>query len=142
MKVLLDTNVLVAAFVARGQCHELLEHCVRSHRLITSEHILDELERVLRTKLGFPPATVEEAVDLVAGEAVVASSPTLEGPVSRDPEDDRVLAAAAAAGCDCLVTGDQDLLVLGSFREIPVLEPSAFWEFEASRRPGDRTPDG
>ena len=32
MKLLLDTNVLVAALVARGTCHELLEHCVREHR--------------------------------------------------------------------------------------------------------------
>jgi predicted nucleic acid-binding protein len=35
VKVLLDTNILIAAFVARGVCHELLEHCVRQHTVIT-----------------------------------------------------------------------------------------------------------
>jgi predicted nucleic acid-binding protein len=29
MRLVLDANVLIAAFVARGVCAELLEHCVR-----------------------------------------------------------------------------------------------------------------
>jgi hypothetical protein len=37
VKLLLDTNVLVAALVARGTCSDLLEHCVRQHHVISSE---------------------------------------------------------------------------------------------------------
>ena len=47
MKVLLDTNVLIAAFIARGSCAELLEHCVRRHELFTSQWILEEFRRNL-----------------------------------------------------------------------------------------------
>lgn len=131
MRALLDTNVLVAAFVSRGHCNELLEHCVRRHRLVTSPDVLEELGRVLVDKLGFPATVADDAVELVRSEADVVEPVELSEEVSRDPDDDRILAAAVAGGCDCLVTGDGDLLVLDEFRGIPVLSPSAFWEFES-----------
>lgn len=50
MKVLLDTNVLVAALVARGVCADL-EHCVRTHTVVSSCPLLDELSDVLVRKV-------------------------------------------------------------------------------------------
>jgi len=37
-----NTNVLIAAFITRGVCSDVLEHCVRRHVLVTSEFILNE----------------------------------------------------------------------------------------------------
>jgi predicted nucleic acid-binding protein len=37
-----------------------------------------------------------------------------------------LLEIAAVGRADCLVTGDQDLLVLGAFQEIPILTPAGF----------------
>jgi len=137
VRVFLDTNVLVAAFISRGQCNELLEHCVRNHELVTSPRVLDELERVLREKLGFPRVLVAEALELVGGEASEVDAPELPEPVSRDPDDDRVLAAAVEGQCDCIVTGDDDLLTLESHQGIPVLTPSRFWEHDVESDVGD-----
>ena len=58
MKIALDTNVLIAAFIARGVCNDLLEHCVRRHELVTSEFILNEFREKLTGKFKF---THEEA---------------------------------------------------------------------------------
>ena len=44
LKVFFDTNVLIAALISRGFCHELLEYCVLTHTVITSNFILDEVE--------------------------------------------------------------------------------------------------
>ncbi len=44
MRVLFDTNVLVAAFIARGNSSEVFEHCLAMHDIITSQWLLDELE--------------------------------------------------------------------------------------------------
>lgn len=139
MKVLLDTNVLVAAFISRGQCNELLEHCVRNHELVTSPTILDELERVLREKLDFPRAMVAEALELVRGEATEFDPPGLPEPVSRDPDDDEVLAAAVEGQCHCIVTGDDDLLTLESYQGITILTPSQFWEHDLEISDGDES---
>ena len=53
MRIVLDTNVLIAAFVSRGVCHELLEHCERQHQLISSGFILREFEDKLLTSVAF-----------------------------------------------------------------------------------------
>ena len=49
-------------------------------------------------------------------------------PVSacRDLKDNAVLEAACAAGADCIVSGDRDLLDLGEYRSIPILTPRQF----------------
>ncbi|HWB93285.1 MAG TPA: putative toxin-antitoxin system toxin component, PIN family [Puia sp.] len=44
----------------------------------------------------------------------------------RDPKDDKFLALALAIEADCIVTGDEDLLVLNPFRNIPILSPGNF----------------
>jgi predicted nucleic acid-binding protein len=47
--------------------------------------------------------------------------PPLPAPVSRDPDDDAVLACALAAQAGLIVSGGKDLLVLGHFRHIPIV---------------------
>lgn len=51
----------------------------------------------------------------------LVESALLTAPVSRDPDDDHVLAAALGAEAQLIVSGDKDLLVLGVFQGIPIL---------------------
>jgi predicted nucleic acid-binding protein len=44
----------------------------------------------------------------------------------RDSNDDKFLALALAIKANCIVTGDQDLLVLHPFQGIPILTPADF----------------
>ena len=136
MRVVLDTNVLIAAFVARGHCHELLEHAARTHRLLTSEVILAELHDKLTGKLGVPAETVQRTLDLLRSRMTMVAISPLPAPVCRDPDDDRILATAVAARADCLVTGDADLLALDLYAGIPIVRPADFWALEAERREG------
>jgi len=46
--------------------------------------------------------------------------------VCRDPKDNKYLELAVAANASCIVTGDQDLLVLNPFRNIPILTSADF----------------
>ncbi len=131
MRVLFDTNVLVAAFAARGACHELLEHCLFLHEVVLSEQILRETERALASKIGLPSPMVRQIVQILRRSCILMDAPSLPKPVCRDPDDDGILSAAAMGGVACLVTGDPDLLVLKGFRGIPILRPGDFWRFEA-----------
>ena len=130
MKVVLDTNVLIAAFTSRGLCSELLERVLSDHELIISQHLLVEFERVLVGKFGFTAANVKQAVALLHRVGVVVEPVPLDRPVSRDPDDDLVLALGVQAGAKCIVTGDRDLLDLERFRSVPILSPRDFWLLE------------
>jgi putative PIN family toxin of toxin-antitoxin system len=130
VKLLLDTNVLVAALIARGTCSDLLEHCVRQHVVVSSQALLNERE-VLERKFSQRAIDVRTALQLFAETFTLVKPDPLDPPVCRDRDDDVVLATARAGLCTAGITGDQDLLILNPFRGIQVLMPSAFWKWEA-----------
>jgi putative PIN family toxin of toxin-antitoxin system len=57
MRIVLDTNVIVAAFAARGLCADVFEVCLENHTIIISEFILSEVEKTLTRKIGLPKTT-------------------------------------------------------------------------------------
>ena len=136
MKLLLDTNVLVAALIARGTCSDLLEHCVRHHVVVSSQPLLDELRDVLTRKFRQRAADVRATVRLFEETFMLVTPLPLEAPVCRDVDDDVVLATARAGECAAILTGDQDLLVLDPFQGIRLLTPSAFWKWESEAEGG------
>ncbi len=129
MRVVLDTNVLVAAFIARGVCSEVFERVIGDHELILSAHILNEFERVMRDKLGFDSTRVARAVALLRRVGRIVEPEPLSKPICRDQNDDAVLALAFSSAAACLVTGDDDLLVLKAIEGIPIISPRAFLTF-------------
>jgi putative PIN family toxin of toxin-antitoxin system len=131
MRLLLDTNVLIAAFISRGVCHELLAYCVYNHQLITSRALLQEFQEKLVSKFNFTQSETRDAVLLLESRFEIVEPATLDKPVSRDPDDDLVLAAALGGNCDCMISGDKDLLVLKHYRQVPILSPAEFWKFES-----------
>ena len=46
--------------------------------------------------------------------------------VTRDPTDDKVIAAALETGAEYIVTGDKDLLTLGKYEGVGILTPARF----------------
>ncbi len=129
MRVVLDTNVLVAAFIARGVCTDIFERVIADHELVLSPYILDEFERVMSAKLGFDQTRVKRALALFRRVGRIVTPEPLAEPVCRDRDDDAVLALTQSSGADCLVTGDDDLLILRSFQRIPIISPRAFLTF-------------
>ncbi|MDX6405769.1 MAG: uncharacterized protein QOH70_3224 [Blastocatellia bacterium] len=126
MKILLDTNVLIAALISRGVCHELLEHCVLRYSLLTSDFILGETQEKLIQKFAYPVELATEALTVLRSRMKVVPASKLESQVCRDPDDDNILAAALSGNCDCIITGDKDLLVLKVYEGINIFSPRDF----------------
>jgi putative PIN family toxin of toxin-antitoxin system len=136
VNLLLDTNVLVAALVARGVCSDLLEHCVRHHVIVSSQPLLNELRDVLTRKFNQRRVDVRNALRLFAETFTLVEPGVLDPPACRDRDDDVVLATALAGECTAVMTGDQDLLILDPFRGIRLLAPAAFWKWESEHGQG------
>jgi putative PIN family toxin of toxin-antitoxin system len=130
-RLVLDTNVLISAFLWRGAPGKLIELLGEQEaRAFTSHALLDELAAtLLKKKLQkYVAATGASATDIVASYRRLATTVTarqLEARVSRDADDDVVLACGLAARADLIISGDDDLLVLESFSGIPIISVGA-----------------
>ena len=86
--------------------------------LIASAKLLRELRTVLAREKFRRYLSQDEADEYVEGLQLVCElvDPVNPPAVSRDPNDDYLVAIASASGADAIVSGDQDLLVLSSSR--------------------------
>ena len=130
MKIVLDTNVLIAAFISRGACNELMEYCALNHEVVLSPFILDEFKQKLVRKFGFTTGEAEDAVHLLESRFEVVKPREVAGPICRDADDDQVIGTALAGDCEYIVTGDKDLLDLRRVKQIRLVSPSDFWALE------------
>ena len=129
MRAVVDVNVLISgALSAKGPSAEIL----RASRdglfeLMVSELLLAELERALgypKLRKRIPPEKAATFVNWIRDDGILAEDPASPPPVrSHDPDDDYLIALAISQRA-YLVTGDQDLLVLGD--ELPILTPAQF----------------
>ncbi len=83
--------------------------------LVAAPGLLDELGEVLardRFRAWVSVEQVEAYVDAIRHHAELVDDPDELSPVSRDPDDDYLIALARAAGVDALVSGDDDVTSL------------------------------
>jgi uncharacterized protein len=126
IRVCLDSNVLVAAFAARGLCSDLLTHVLSEQHLVVPDAVREETLRTLTDKFKLPSEALNSVLAVLDRcEAAPASGEPSPVPV-RDPDDERILADAVGAGVQVMVTGDKDLLAVAEQSPIPILSPRAF----------------
>jgi uncharacterized protein len=130
MKVFFDTNVLVAAYATHGSCNELLNHCIAHHIIYTSAFVLKELEQKLLHKIKLTKDETALIIQFLRNNCIISEETKLPRRISRDRDDDHILAAALNDQVDCIITGDKDLLILKHFKGIPIILPADFWELE------------
>lgn len=130
MTLVLDTNVVVSAFLWQSTPGRLIELAVENEILLfSSRTLLDELVATLARKKFAKPIL---ATGLTADEmkrnyrrlSTLVTARRFAQPGSRDADDDAVLACALAARADLIVSGDDDLLVLKHFQGIPIRTPA------------------
>ena len=127
-----DANVSVSAAISPvGPSARVIDRWRAGHfDLATSPPILDEIDEVIRRTritryLRRSPEWITELLADLNDRAIRVEPVPIHG-VCRDPKDDLVLGTALAASADYLVTGDDDLLSLGSFRGIVIVTPRQF----------------
>lgn len=124
-----DTNVLLSALLFKNSKPTLAYEKARPKGfLIASTFTFEEFKEVLlRSKfdkylsLSIPQSLIEQLSDIIQFIEISESISAC-----RDPKDDKFLELAVNAKASCIITGDDDLLVLNPFRTIPILTPVNF----------------
>jgi putative PIN family toxin of toxin-antitoxin system len=132
MRVVIDTNVIVSGLMKTASTPAAVLSAARGRQFewIASGVLLSELQNVLAR----PRVQRQTGLDLVdalhfqqiAEDLMTLVEPTHRIDASRDPDDNRVLEAAIAGEADYIVTGDRDLLELGSYEGIRIVTPAGF----------------
>lgn len=130
MRLVLDTNVVVAGLLWQGPPRHLLAATIeRRVRCFTSSALTDELGRVLRypkfaARIALYHVTPNELLHRYLQLTEMVSPAPLPKPVARDSDDDHVLACALAARARLIVSGDSDLIELEEYEGVVVVTPA------------------
>ena len=127
MKIILDTNVIIAAFAARGLCNAIFELCLDRFDVVLSEIILKETSTHLKGKIKLPAAQCEAIVSYLRESCIVSKIDDVDASACRDKNDLHILGLAQHASADYIITGDNDLLALVQYKNCKIVNPREFW---------------
>jgi putative PIN family toxin of toxin-antitoxin system len=136
VKIVIDTNVLIAAFLASGTSRDLLDEVLFRRECILSDYILNEFRRTLCSrKFGFPPVLTDAFVSYLVKYSRIEKeiiSSDLECP---DPDDLKILLLCRTVKADLFITGDQELPALKKTGSTLIIKPAQFWKFKGGISP-------
>jgi putative PIN family toxin of toxin-antitoxin system len=127
--IVLDTGALISAIGWRGPAHRCLALVARRNcRLVISSEILEEYENRVPSILASeaPHANALGALAWLRAKARWVEAAPLGKRRSRDPKDDRFVAAAVTGRAKAIVSYDADLLDLEKPFGIAIMRPAAF----------------
>jgi len=141
MKITLDTNVLVSAFISkRGHPAHLLDLLLTfpELELVLSEPILNELRSVMsrqevRERFNYAISDVEELVGNLEKVAICIQIKSNHKVVKEDPKDDVIVNTAYDGKVDFIVSGDKHLLKLKIFKGVKIVSPRRMMKIIAER---------
>ena len=119
-----DTNVLISAFLfSQSKPRQALDKAQDIGVLIFSSSVFSELREVLYRPKFDRYLTEERRQELLEDLTQTAHFIDVTEQISecRDPKDNKYLELAVSGQAECIVTGDDDLLVLNPFRGIEIL---------------------
>lgn len=126
MKIVLDTNILISAFIFGGKPHQVLSMVLANKiQAFISPVLLAEFFDVVNKKFDLSNEELALTKSQIENKFVIVQ-PKSEIKILRDEDDNRVLEAALEGECNYIITGDRDLLDLKIYKNIKIVTPDAF----------------
>ena len=124
-----DTNVLISAFLfSQNKRRQALDQATVIGVIVLSNSVLLELEEVLYRPKFDKYLTKERRQEFLENLTENAQFIDVTEQINecRDPKDNKYLELALSGQAECIVTGDDDLLVLNPWRGIEILTVQEF----------------
>jgi len=123
LRIVLDTNILVSAVIAKGKPRDLLRSAIqRRYLLIRSKETIEEFVGVLqRPKFGMTRKEVTKAKNTLLKTGKTIKVTSRRRVVEEDPDDDIFINTALNGSADYIVSGDPHLLGLSKYKSIKIV---------------------
>ena len=135
MRVVLDTNIYISAALKAGLSEKIMGLASETNliTLITSEEILEELKNKLLSKFKRSDTIADIFINKIRKIAEVVEIRERVNIVKRDPKDNKILECALSGDANLIVTADQDLIKIKTFKGIGIVHPKTLsWIFPNS----------
>jgi uncharacterized protein len=128
MRLVVDTNIFVSAALKEASWPANTFRWISKYGgLLKSAVVEQEVLAVLQRPRLAPkiePVFFEQVNRIFASAELVTITERIT--ICRDPADDKFLELAVNGHADVIISGDDDLLALDTFREIPIITAAAF----------------
>ena len=129
MRAVADSNVYISALNFGGTAEEVVAlGRARTLQLFISPPILTEVGGVLMRKFQWSGTRTRQAIAAIQEFARLVHPQETVQLITEDEPDNRILECAIAAKAEVVITGDEHLRQLKTFRGIPILSPGEFLE--------------
>lgn len=128
-KAVLDTNILVSAFIKYGGNEwKILQNAAEGKiSILTTEDLLEEFHNVIsRQKFQYNKKEIQEMMEFIITITKYTTPTQKINKIKEDPADNKILECATAGGADYIISGDQHLLKLREYKKIPILTSTEF----------------
>jgi putative PIN family toxin of toxin-antitoxin system len=127
--IVLNTNVLISAVLSpNGTARKAFDEAIANYRMIQSGVTYEELVSRLQKKKFDKYVSVEDRIDFLAMIRRYSEFISVKAEITlcSDPDDNKFLDLAIAEKAEYLITGDQDLLVIGNLDSTKIVRPAEF----------------
>ena len=129
MKIVVDTNVLISAFLTEGTSKDVLDVVLSKGFCVLSGYILEEFRETLGSKkFDHPKAVIEGFVGYLSKYSTLTDEDPKIQVKCPDPDDQKILALCQTVNADLLITGDAQLLAMERTGATLIIRPNQFWE--------------
>ncbi len=128
-RFVIDTNVLVSSILIEKSPADQAFKKIRSlGNLLFSESTLQELQEILQRPKFNKYVSYQIRNQFMMKLKLEAETITIFEKINlcRDPKDNKFLEVAVNGNADFIITGDKDLLVLNSFKNIEIITVNEF----------------
>lgn len=133
MRITLDANIYLAAALSdSGLSEDILKLTAKSSTftIVNSEEIILEVQEKLYDKFHWVKKDVDRFITRIRKIAEVVKVTEKISYITRDQDDNRILECALAGNADIIVSLDQDLIKLKTFKNIGIVHPKTLsWTF-------------
>ena len=122
MKIVVDTNILVSAIFFDGLPEKLIDLILSGAvTIVLSEDMLQEYKSTIRKMFGKLTKSGLRFSLAPLLEYSVKVKPKSKIKICRDSDDDKFIVCAVDGDCEYIITGDNDLLSLDSYKNVNIV---------------------
>ncbi|MBI2653033.1 putative toxin-antitoxin system toxin component, PIN family [Candidatus Woesearchaeota archaeon] len=125
--VVFDTNIFISAVFWEGKPYSVVKKAINQEIVVfISNYIIDEIRKVLTRDFNLEKQEIDDIVNAVLYFTHLIEPKESVKVINDDPKDDKILDCAVACNADFIVSQDNHLLNLKTFRGIKIASPKEF----------------